>query len=104
MNSSDPTRPYYYINSIDEGRAPFFESLSLAIKFLFGAESHKLPHHPIYRQSGEGGGRLDGILGPYYFSSLRGKEIQNIALFGHPVSEERVEVVCINRLTLTAAH
>ncbi len=85
----------------DDSRTPF-ESLALAIRFIFSAEKHS---YKISRAIAEAAVRagLDGIVFPSYFSSLRGDLIPNIALFGRPIKNGVVELLSINSLSLKAA-
>ncbi len=88
--------------SIEDPGATPFESLSLAIHFVFAAESHS---YQITRAIAKAAKRanLQGVIFPSYFSSLRGATIENIAVFGRPVEDGRLNVVCINRLLLQSA-
>lgn len=105
-----------------------FESLDLAVNMLFLAGEHS---YPITRQlscaAQEAG--LDGIAFPSHFSTLRNgvkpfettyglsnrvipryKELEaakvttNFAIFGRPIQDGLVDVVCVNRVVLHAVH
>lgn len=101
-----------------------FESLDMAIHFLFLAGKHSYPIcGDIARRIYERG--YDGIIYPSYFSYVRtgaipfdtilgmsirivepltdfaaAQIIPNIALFGRPIAEGKVTVKCINRIML----
>ncbi len=108
---------------IDEDKTEF-ESLDMAIHFLFLASKHS---YPICRQiafaAKEKG--FDGLIYPSYFSYLRtghipfdtiygisirrfaelkhyaqSQSVPNVALFGRPVKEEKVKVECINKIII----
>lgn len=101
-----------------------FESIDLAIQMLFYASSHS---HTICRKLAKetSNSGFDGIVYPSYFSTVRtgaipfetvlgisvrklslfneysnAQVIPNIALFGKPISENKVKVKCINRVVL----
>jgi hypothetical protein len=93
-----------------------FESLDIAINMLFSASkySYKISRKIACAAKKAG---FDGIVFPSYFRSIlseiapfdtgphpdKGNEPQrvaNIALFGKPIENKMVEVVCINRLQL----
>jgi hypothetical protein len=101
-----------------------FESLDMAVHMLFLAGKHSYPIAREIALAAQRGG-FDGVLYPSYFSMLRsggipfetltgishrripkfaGRErakiIPNIAIFGRPISEKKVEVTSINRLML----
>ncbi|MFD1218286.1 RES family NAD+ phosphorylase [Microbulbifer celer] len=110
---------------IKEENVTEFESLDLAIHMLFLAASHAYPiTRTISREAKERG--YDGIIYPSYFSLLRlgimpfqttyglshrripqyqeyeqGTAIPNAAIFGHPISEGKLNIKCINRLVLS---
>lgn len=84
-----------------DGSTPF-ESLYLAVQFLFAAEKHAYEMTRAIAVAAEKIG-LAGIVYPSYFSSLRQDRIPNLALFGHPVADGIVEVSCINRMLLDTA-
>lgn len=101
-----------------------FESLDMAVHMLFLAGKHSYGiSRDISKAAVDAG--YDGIVFPSYFSLLRtggmpfettyglshrripqlqeyeaDKIIQNIALFGHPINENKVVVKCINKLIL----
>jgi len=85
-----------------DGRTPF-ESLTLAIQFIFSAEIHSYEIAQAIAKAARCAG-LDGIIYPSYFSSVRGDAIPNIGLFGYPLADGNVELLCINRLLLDTAH
>jgi hypothetical protein len=76
-----------------------FNSLNLALHFIFNAESHsyeicqKISKH-IFNKG------FDGLIYPSYYSSIKSSRISNIALFGRPVNDGKVKVININRLQL----
>ncbi|MBN1469447.1 MAG: RES family NAD+ phosphorylase [Fusobacteriaceae bacterium] len=101
-----------------------FESIDLAVHFLFLAESHSYDIcRAIAKRAKENG--FDGIIYPSYFSYIRtghmpfetiygiairrmpyladyveGQSIPSLALFGYPIKEGKVKVDCINRVVL----
>lgn len=104
-----------------------FESLDMTVHLLFLAGPHSYPVSRLISAAAEAAG-FDGLLFPSYFSLLRtgapfletayglstrvfpgsasheaGKVVPNIALFGRPIADGRVEVRCINRLYLRQA-
>lgn len=109
---------------IDEGLTEF-ESIDIAIYMLFLASNHSYEAiREISKKTKQAG--FDGIIYPSYFSLLRtggmpfdttygasnrkipeyrdfeqSKIVENIALFGHPIKESKVEVKCINAIKLT---
>lgn len=85
----------------NDGSTPF-ESLYLAVQFVFGAEQHAYAITRAIAAAAKEIG-LDGIMYPSYFSSLRQDQIPNLALFGHPIAEGDVGVTCINRMLLETA-
>jgi hypothetical protein len=85
----------------NDGRTPF-ESLYLAVRFIFAAEKHSYDMTRTIAIAAKNAG-LHGVMYPSYFGSLRTDRIPNIALFGHPVANGLVKVDCINRLTLDTA-
>jgi RES domain len=85
----------------DDGKTPF-ESLYLAVQFIFAAEKHGYEITRTIAATAKDAG-LHGIIYPSYFSPLRQERIPNLALFGHPVADGIVKVDCINRLTLETA-
>jgi hypothetical protein len=85
----------------NDGSTPF-HSLYLAVQLIFAAEEQSYHITRAIALAAKNAG-LDGIIYPSYFSSLRKDRIPNIALFGHPVIDGTVKVICINRLTLETA-
>ncbi len=107
-----------------EEKSTEFESLDIAIHFLFLAGQHSYPIcRQIAKRAQEYG--YDGIIYPSYFSYLKmgsipfdtiyglsirripqlknvaeSQGIPNIALFGHPVKENKINVTCINKVIL----
>lgn len=101
-----------------------FKSLDLAIHFIFLASKHSYEIcRDIAKKALEKG--LDGIIYPSYFSYIRtgtipfdtvygisirkieqlkehasSQIIPNLALFGRPISENKVEVDCINKVLI----
>ncbi|WP_354070077.1 RES family NAD+ phosphorylase [Bradyrhizobium sp. LB5.2] len=109
---------------LTEEQVTEFESLDMAVHMLFLAGKHSYPIAREIALAAQRGG-FDGVLYPSYFSMLRsggipfetltgishrripkfaGRErakiIPNIAIFGRPISEKKVEVTSINRLML----
>lgn len=101
-----------------------FESLDMAVHFLFLAGEHSYPISRAISTAANAAG-FDGVLFPSYFSLLRtgapyletvlglttrkfpGAEVRegtkivpNVAIFGRPVADGRVRVTCINRVYL----
>lgn len=110
------------------GEGTEFQSLDLAVHFLFLAADHS---YEITRAIAFATAQreYDGIIYPSYFSLLRtgampfetswgishrmfpeladreaSKIVQNVALFGRPISEGWIEVDCVNRVVLTQVH
>ncbi len=109
---------------LDENETEF-ESLDLAMNFLFYAGDHSYEiSRRIAKEIEEAG--FDGIIYPSYFSTMRtgsmpfetvygislrrlpiysdhvkSQVIPNIALFGRPIKEGKIKVKCINRLMLS---
>jgi hypothetical protein len=88
--------------SIDNDGSTPFESLYLAIQFIFSAEEHSYEIARAIAKAAYDAG-LHGIVYPSYFSSLRGSTIPNIGLFGHPISDGKIGLVSANRLILESA-
>ena len=85
----------------EDGSTPF-ESAWLAINYVFSAEEQSYEiARSITRAAKEAG--LHGIAYPSYFRLLRGSEVPNLALFGYPIAEGKVELICANRLMLNSA-
>ncbi len=79
-----------------------FESLDIAMRFLFSATDHAYEiTRSLSRAALEQG--FDGIYYPSYFSLVKESTIENIALFGHPISRGDLKVKCINRAMLRKA-
>lgn len=101
-----------------------FESLDIAVHMLFLAGSHSFGISRSIADAGKAAG-FDGLIYPSYFSLLRlgvmpyqtvygisyrripslqlheeARTVQNLALFGRPVSEKKVRVECMNRLII----
>jgi len=85
----------------EDGKTPF-ESVWIAVQYIFSAEEHSYELARAIAKAAEVIG-LHGIAYPSYFRTLRGTEIPNLALFGHPIAERKVELVCANRLSLNSA-
>ncbi|HEX8470051.1 MAG TPA: RES family NAD+ phosphorylase [Brevundimonas sp.] len=104
-----------------------FESLDMTVHLLFLAGPHSYPISRVIGAAAKEAG-FDGLLFPSYFSLLRtgapfletayglatrafpdaasreaGKIVPNIALFGRPIADGRIDVRCINRLYLRQA-
>ena len=88
--------------SIDNDGPTPFESLYLAVQYIFSAEEHSYSAARAIALAANAAG-LDGVIYPSYFSSLRGGTIPNIGLFGHPIANGKVNLVCANRLILERA-
>lgn len=88
--------------SIIDGSKTPFESLSFAMRFIFAAEKHSYYIAQTIAKAAKRTG-LEGIIFPSYFSSLRGDVIQNIGLFGYPIADHSLEILCINKLLLERA-
>lgn len=109
---------------LEEEDVTEFESLDMAVHMLFlaGKHAYQITRAISDRAFAEG---FDGIVYPSYFSLLRlgvmpfettygishrripqlreyeqAKSIPNLALFGRPVADGRVEVTCIDRLII----
>jgi DNA-directed RNA polymerase subunit RPC12/RpoP len=79
-----------------------FKSLNLAMRFLFTAESQSYEiTRAIARFARKKG--FDGIYYPSYFSLVKPERIPNIALFGFPIRDRKVEVTCINKAMLKSS-
>jgi RES domain len=85
----------------NDGGTPF-DSLFLAIQFIFSAENHGYNISRAIATAAKDAG-LHGIAYPSYFSSFRKDRIPNIGLFGYPIAEGSIELLCINRLILDTA-
>lgn len=109
---------------IDEASTEF-ESVDLAVYMLFLATDHSYETiREISKKVQQAG--FDGIIYPSYFSLLRtgsmlfdttygmsnrkipeykafeqSKIVENIALFGYPIKDGKVEIKCINKIILT---
>jgi hypothetical protein len=104
-----PTRDLVLIDLsgwIQEPNLTEFESLSLAVSYLFSANHHAYEICRRIAAIAYSSG-LDGIIYPSYFSHLRIRKndhskhtIENIALFGRPIKDGNVNVRCMNRLVL----
>jgi RES domain len=85
----------------EDGPTPF-ESLEIAMRYLFAAESHSYGITRAIARAAKTAG-FDGIFFPSYFSLVKTECIANIALFGHPIRDGAVHVECINRAMLKSA-
>jgi hypothetical protein len=76
-----------------------FESVELAMRFLFTAGPHC---YEITRSISRAAKILgfDGIIYPSYYGLVRDTPSVNYAFFDRPISDNRVTVRCINRATL----
>ena len=101
-----------------------FESLDMAVHMLFlaGKHSHKITREIAAAARSAG---FDGMIYPSYFSLLRNgvmpfqtvygishrripqmqdhenaKAVPNLAIFGRPIEEKKLEILCINKLIL----
>jgi hypothetical protein len=110
--------------NLEEDNVTEFESLDLSVKMLFFAGLHSYEIcRKIAKKAYEEG--FDGIIYPSYYSYKKKKEkngydnygispkliklkkkayrshiIPNIAIFGHPINERKINVECINRVIL----
>lgn len=109
---------------LDEEGVTEFESVDIAIHFLFlaGKHSYNICRQIAFKAKEKG---LDGIIYPSYFSYIRtgafpfetvygisvrripqlkqyaqSQSIPNLALFGRPVYENKVSVDCINKVVI----
>ncbi len=109
---------------LEEEHVTEFDSLDIAIHFLFlaGMYSYDICRQTALKAKERG---LDGIIYPSYFSYIRtgafpfetvygisirripqlmhyaqSQNIPNLALFGRPVSENKVTVDCINKVVI----
>jgi hypothetical protein len=103
-----------------------FESLDMSVHMIFLAGKHSYKMARTIADAARIAG-FDGLVYPSYFSLLRlgqmpfqtmygishrripelqdyeqAKAIPNLALFGRPVQDESVKVICVNKLILTA--
>lgn len=110
---------------LQEEKVTEFESLDMAVHMLFLAGKHSYEIARDIARAAHSVG-YDGVVYPSYFSLLRSggmpfettygishrrvpelhdheraKTIPNLALFGRPVEERKVQVRCINRLILS---
>ncbi|WP_282116989.1 RES family NAD+ phosphorylase [Cellulophaga baltica] len=84
------------LNSIINETNTEFESLGLSIHFIFRAENHSYEIcRRIARFVFDNG--FDGIIFPSYFSKVKGETIPNIALFGKPITDNKINVESIDR-------
>jgi hypothetical protein len=84
-----------------DGPTPF-ESLYLAVQFIFAAEEHSYDIARAIAKAAKDA-KLDGVAYPSYFSSLRESKIPNLALFGYPIENRTVQFCCADRLHLKSA-
>jgi hypothetical protein len=109
---------------LDEEGATEFDSVDMAIHFLFlaGKHSYNICRQIALKAKEKG---LDGIIYPSYFSYIRtgafpfetiygmsirrlpqlknyaqSQSVPNVALFGRPVKEKKVTVDCINKVVI----
>lgn len=114
------------LSAILEEEETEFESLDLAVNMIFLAGSHSYEISRDISEASRSAG-FDGLIYPSFFSLLRtggrpietvyglsirrfgdkeyerSKIIPNIALFGRPIAERKVDVLGINRVEITAA-
>lgn len=113
------------LSALLEERVTEFESLDMAMHMLFLAGKHSYDISRDIARAVHSAG-YDGVVYPSYFSLLRtggmpfqtsygishrrfrhlherekAKTIANLALFGRPVEERKVDVRCINKLILS---
>ncbi|MDP8100778.1 RES family NAD+ phosphorylase [Phocoenobacter atlanticus] len=125
LKPTEPLKMLDLTKLIDEKNVTEFESLDMAIHMLFLAASHAYPiSRKISKAVKEKG--YDGIIYPSYFSLLRlgimpfqttyglshrrlpqyqefeqKTAIPNMAIFGYPISDKKLDVICINKLVLS---
>lgn len=80
-----------------------FESLDIAIKFLFTANAEYSYHITQLLAKKAREMNYDGIIYPSFFNQIREDQYKNIALFGRPIEESKVKIESINRLILETA-
>ena len=110
----------------EEMKVTEFESLDLAVLMLFLAGKHSYPVTQQISAAIRAAG-FDGLVYPSFFSMVRNgtkpfetvyglsqrilpqyaeleqaKIAPNYAIFGHPIRDKLVEVVCINRVVLNS--
>ncbi|MNV34523.1 RES domain protein [compost metagenome] len=73
-----------------------FESMNLAIHYLFSADSVSYEITRAIAQAAAHQG-YEGIIYPSYFSSWKPEKIYNIAVFGRPIKNGQLTVRSINR-------
>ena len=89
-------------NHIDEQVAPF-ESLNLAIQFIFEAENHSYEiTRDIAKYLKIAG--YDGVVYNSYFNKIKPIQIPNIAIFGSPIRNKKIKIDCINKLIIKEAN
>jgi RES domain len=88
---------------IEHDGATEFDSINLAMHFLFQAPKHSYPITRAIASAARESG-YDGIMYPSYFSTLKESKVPNIGLFGRPIRDNRIEIVSINRAHLKAAN
>jgi hypothetical protein len=102
-------RPKLDLRMLDLTAAPSstettpFESLEIAMRFLFsaGSASYEMTRAIALEAQARG---FDGMYYPSYFSNLKDMKVPNVAIFGRPISEKRIEIRCINRGMLKSAN
>jgi hypothetical protein len=101
LRTQRPFRLLDLTSTLEDAASPF-ESLDIAMRYLFSAESQS---YEITQAIAVAARELnyDGILYPSYFSLVRPEQVANIGLFGHPLRRGDVEVACINRAMLSTA-
>lgn len=109
---------------IEEDNLSEFESIDLAIHFLFlaGKHSYEICRRIAYKAQEKG---YDGIIYPSYFSFIstgafpfesisgisirkfkqlkevaKAQNIPNIAIFGRPIHEKKISIGCINKVVI----
>jgi hypothetical protein len=87
---------------IDEAMSPF-ESIALALRFLFSAEAHSYPHTQLIAEQAAAAG-YEGLVYPSYFSLVKATSVPNLAIFGFPIRDGAISVSCINRAMLDQAN
>ncbi len=84
-----------------DGSTPF-ESLDVAMRFLFSAEEHCYEITRAIARAAAAA-KFDGIFYPSYYSQVKPERVPNIAVFGHPIGKGIIKVECINRAMLKSA-
>lgn len=82
-----------------ETEATPFENLDIAVRFIFTASTGSYKTTQLLAQTILERG-YDGIIYPSYFNQVRDQEYKNIALFGKPVEERKLDLIGINKVIM----